>query len=273
LSKDNGKTIQPEQVEKIWSLFFPEGTGILDNKEDRIDQLRAKRRIEIRSLNSSSLKPPLSKILFTSNALLTLPPEKMPPESFPFSDLLNNKLKEIIREEQQYWYDHPVQIGVEPEKNEILYGLRGLDEAIDIEKDRGNVPAEAKMTCLLSLSVTHKGLQQIARPYLTEALGQAGGLRNIDVLVFTEATAREIIDKVIGPASEHYLSTSDRKVLYDIFGVDGEYGRMLSPRNFLAFRFAVGAGPIIELSRRLIQPRILFSQLCILSPYGNLSQF
>ena len=33
-----------------------------------------------------------------------------------------NALEEVVLEDQVFWYDHPVQIGVEPDRNEILYG-------------------------------------------------------------------------------------------------------------------------------------------------------
>ncbi len=227
MSKEKASPITQEQIEKLWSLFFPEGAGILNNENTCIDKLRAKRRIDITQLNPSPLTDPLSKILFTSNVLLTIPASTLP-ETFKFSELLNKKLKEIIHEDQHYWYDHPIQLGVDQEKNEIIYGLRGLDEAMAVEKTRGNVAADSKMTCVLSVSATHKGLQQIARPYLNEALAHAGGLNNIDVLVFTEATTKEIVDTVLGPAAEHYLQSSDRQALHEIFGVDGEYGRHYS---------------------------------------------
>ncbi len=228
LSKEKNLTIKQEYVEKLWSLFFPEGAGIINNEEACIDKLRAKRCIDITQLSSSSLTDPLSKILFTSNVLLTIPSASTSLETFKFNDFLNTKLEEIIHEDQLYWYDHPIQLGVDQEKNEIIYGLRGLDEAMAVEKNRGNVSADSKMTCVLSVSVTHKGLQQVARSYLNEALTHAGGLNHIDVLVFTEAATKEIIDTVLGPASEHYLQASDRQALYETFGVDGEYGRHYS---------------------------------------------
>ena len=47
-------------------------------------------------------------------------------------------LKEVVNEDQVFWYDHPIQIGVEPDKNEILYGLHHLSEALLYEKKLKN---------------------------------------------------------------------------------------------------------------------------------------
>ena len=71
----------------------------------------------------------------------------------------------VIQEEQLYWYDHPVPIGVEPGHNEVLYGLQGLDDAVEFEKQRGTMDRNARVTCVLSVSVTHKGLQGLVKDY------------------------------------------------------------------------------------------------------------
>ena len=56
--------------ERRWSVFFPEGTGIWENRQDRIKQLRKKRMVSITELNASPLTDPGRQILFTSNVLL-----------------------------------------------------------------------------------------------------------------------------------------------------------------------------------------------------------
>ena len=86
-------------------------------------------------------------------------------------------------EKQIFWYDHPIQIGVKPEQNEVIYGLRGLSQAIEFEKARGN-PKGDRITCVLSVSVTHQGLQKLAKQYLEEELSRFQHLDNIDVYVF-----------------------------------------------------------------------------------------
>ena len=233
-------------AEKIWSVFFPEANGILANKQERIKALRTKRTVTITKLNTTPISDPARQILFTSNVLLTIPPVSKSLDELPFSDYLKEKLLEIIREPQLYWYDHPIQIGVEQEKNEILYGIRGLDMAFDFERDRGNMSLDAKPICVLSVSVTHQGLRGIARRYLEEEFLRSGSLKNIDVYVFTEVDTQQIIDEILAPAVVHYLKCEDAKELLSVFGVDGEYGRHYSFLKAIAAFWSIFIQPEIR---------------------------
>ena len=217
-----------ETAEKIWSVFFPEADGIRANKQERIKALREKRTVNITELNKTPITDPARQILFTSNTLLTIPPALKSLDELPFSDYLKEKLFEIIREPHVFWYDHPIQLGVKPEKNEILYGIRGLEAALEFERKRGNMSWDAKLTCVLSVSVTHRGLQGIAKRYLKEEFLRSGRIRNIDIYVFTEADTQQIINEILTPAAMHCLQCEDAKELLGVFGVDGEYGRHYS---------------------------------------------
>jgi len=214
-----------EAAEKIWAVFFTEANGILGNRQGRIKELREKRAVTITELNSVPITDPTRQIIFTSNVLLTTSPPSKPLDDISCGDHIKEKLLSISREQQLYWYDHPIQVGVEPEKNEVIYGLRGLEKAIEFERERGNVPGNARVTCLLSVSVTHRGLHDIAKMYLEEELTRSGRLQNIDLYVFTEADTRLIISEILAPAAGHYLKHGDADNLLDMFGVDGEYGR------------------------------------------------
>lgn len=228
LSDKKNKDKDREKAEKVWSVFFPEGNGILENKREGIERLRAKRSITIADLNRDPINHPASEILFTSNALLTIPPSSLSIDESNLSDDLKKSLDEIAGEPQLYWYDHPVQVGVEPKKNEIIYGLRGLDEAFEFESERGELSNDIRPVFVLSVSVTHRGLQQIARKYIEEEIRQSSPLKNIDVCVFTEADTERIIDEVIKPAAIHYMKYEEPSKLLRVFGVDGEYGRHYS---------------------------------------------
>ena len=214
-----------ETVEKTWSVFFPEGEGIRTNEKERIKTLREKRAVTITDLNRTPIADPSRQILFTSNVLLTIPPASKPFDELPFSGRFKEKLLEVMGEPQIYWYDHPIQIGVDPEKNEILYGLKGLEAAFDFEQGRGNLASEISPVCVLSVSVTHRGLQNIAKMYLKEELLRSGSLKNIDLYLFTEADTKRIVDEILTPASAKYLKRKDEEELLDVFGVDGEYAR------------------------------------------------
>jgi hypothetical protein len=213
--------------ERRWSVFFPEGTGIWENRQDRIKQLRKKRMVNITELNTSPLTDPGRQILFTSNVLLTVPDKSKSPKELNLTNDLKSRIFQAAHEPQIYWYDHPVQIGVKPEQNEVFYGLRGLDETVEYERNRDRMPAE-KITCLLSVSVTHQGLQGLAKRYLEEDISQSHGFKNIDVYVCTEADAKLIAQDILVPAAEHYTGNGNAAELLSVFGVDGEYGRHYS---------------------------------------------
>ena len=52
------------------------------------------------------------------------------------ADPLRNQIKTIAKEEQKYWFDHPIPLDIKTEANEIIYGLNGLNEAVAFEKAR-----------------------------------------------------------------------------------------------------------------------------------------
>ncbi|CAN5795972.1 hypothetical protein BH24CHL6_BH24CHL6_06550 [soil metagenome] len=206
----------------LWSVFFPEGVGILNQPEGHVAALRAARTVTLSDLAAHPIRRPTSEVLFTSNVLLTVPSSSTDVDSLPYSDELRRELRLAQQEPQQHWYDHPIQIGVAASSNELLYGLRGLDEAIGFERARR--PEWGKLRVALSVSVTHDRLQRVAHEYVRTELASAGGLRNLDVYVFTEAETRRLARDVLAPASGG--ETGAR--LQAVFGVDGEYGRHYS---------------------------------------------
>jgi hypothetical protein len=225
-NKENSDSAE-ETNERIWSVFFPEATGIFGERQERIKRLRAKRTVTITKPNASPLVEPGRQLLFTSNVLLTIPKESMPLDELDFSSDLKEKLFQAACEPQIYWYDHPIQIGVKPDQNEVLYGLRGLEQTVEFERARGNMSGK-RITCVFSVSVTHRGLQGLARKYLEEEISRSQGFNNIDLYVFTEADTTLIVEEILVPAAEHYLKHDGAKELLDVFGVDGEYGRHYS---------------------------------------------
>ena len=235
LSNKENLTKRDEVAEQIWSVFFPEANSLRENWSKRLAALRKRRTITITQLNQTPINAPARQILFTSNVLLTFPPQSQSPDELPLSYELREELNLAMQGAQLYWYDHPIQIGVVPEKNEALYGLRGLEAALEFERTHGKAENDAKLTCLLSVSVTHPSLQSIARPYLEEEFSKAGGLRYTDVYVFNEADCRRLLDDILVPAANHFFGPKDSEELLSVFGVDGEYGRHYS------FLKAIGA--------------------------------
>jgi len=220
-------------AERLWSVFCPEAAGVLDARYEKVERLREKRAVTVTEHNENPVES-VREILFTSNALLTLPSRSTDIGDLSLSADVLNELSRVAREPQVFWYDHPVQIGVTPEQNEILYGLRGLDDTMAYELSRGNVDSGEKCVCALSVSVTHTGLHSVARRYVAEELARTGGFENLHVYVFCESDTQAIIEKVLTPAAEHYMDRRDAGELLTVFGVDGEYGRHYSFLKALA---------------------------------------
>ncbi len=232
-------------AEESWSVFFPEGTGIRGRVREQVAALRRQRTV---TLGSSSRKPRLTdpgrQLLFTANVLLTAP--RSPLGELPGGAELRRAVAAAQDEPQQYWYDHPIPLDVRPEHNEILHGLRGLEAAAAYEVERGNLRRDSRLTCVLSVSTTHDGLQPIARRYLASELARAGGLSHLDVYAFTEADTRRLVERVLVPAAARYHPDEDDAAgLLTVLGVDGEYGRHYSFLKAIAALWHVLIDPSI----------------------------
>jgi hypothetical protein len=204
-----------ETINKIYKVFFPEGVSLSDpdKREENIELLRKKRLIKLSKLNSSPVTDPAEEILFTSNILITTPSALTITDSHAVDPRLKQALQQITQEEQMYWYDHPIPVGVAPENNEVLYGLEGLDRAIEYEKEHGNIA---------------KGLQGIVKEYLESELRKEKNIRHLEVHIFTESDTVKLIKDILIPAAVKYECMEDNSLLYAVIGVDGEYGRHYS---------------------------------------------
>jgi hypothetical protein len=212
----------------IWGFLFPEGASCCDDPDHVVSELRDERTIRVDQLNPQPIADPINEMLFTSNILLTVPADLTAMDDLPFSLPLREQIKIIATEEQQYWFDHPIPLDIEADANEIIYGLKGLNEAVAFEKARGNAAADARMACALSVSVTHSGLKTVARDYLQEAFASAADMPHLDVYVFSEAATDQLVDEVLAPAAAQFLGSDDVERVRRVFGVDGEYGRHYS---------------------------------------------
>ncbi len=220
-----------------WKLFFPEGLQSFEQRAEKEAALRKKRTVQIEALNPTPLTDPAREILFTSNVLLTRPLKTMP--------AFAGALQLLPNEEQKFWYDHPVPLDMPEEKNEIIYGLRGLDNALKVEKERGNLSAGEKVRCVLSCSVTHDSLHKIAKAYVQQLIENSGGFEHLKVFLFTEEDTRRIVREVLQPAAERLLNTNE-KIDFEVFGVDGEYGRHYTFLKAIAAFWSVLIDPQVK---------------------------
>jgi len=233
-------------AERFWSVFFPEARGIHGREAEAVAELQAKRTVSIEALNPTPISDPGREILFTSNVLLTVPNNRAALEGSTLSAHFKERISRVMEEAQQFWFDHPIHVGVKPEHNEILYGLHGLEAAFDFERRRGNLDRDTKPACVLSISATHRGLLPLAREYIEEELGRSGGLESLQVYGFTEADTERILDEVLCPAASHYLQREDARSFLKVLGVDGEYGRHYSFLKAIAAFWAVFIDPGIR---------------------------
>ena len=253
-------------TEIIWSAFFPQAVGIRGDVEGHIRDLRAARTVTVIRPASDPISNPGREILFTSNVLLTIPAESTDVGTLPYPQPLRDAIAAAVAEPQRFWFDHPIQLGVEPARNELSYGLRGLDAAVDAEPEAGRV------TCLLSVSVTHDGLGPVARPYVEAELARVGGLRHLDVVVVTEGDARRLVDEVIVPALRPSLGEPDVAAaapgLRAIVGVDGEYGRHYSFLKAIAALWHVVIDPVVRATFKIDLDQV-FPQDVLLAETGR----
>jgi hypothetical protein len=254
-------------AEKFWAVFFPEAHGLRSHREERIEELRSRRRVTITRLNSFPLTDPAREMLFSANVLLTLPLDTKKMDALPLSDKAKEMLARTSLEPQLFWYDHPIPLGVEPGKNEVLYGLRGLEKALEFERENGHIAEGTRPVCVLSASVTHGGLRELAGSYIQGELVRSGGLKMLDLYAFTEADTQRIIAEVIGPAGAHYLRRTDSEPLLGVFGVDGEYGRHYSFLKALAAFWRVLIDPRIKATFKIDLDQV-FPQKKLLAETG-----
>ncbi len=225
LAGENGNQV----IDALHAVFFPEGR-FLDEEEKRsrkIDDLRRKRMVSIEKLNPRPITRPDREIIFTSNVLLTVP-LNVDQQNQHLDETFKSVLREVCKERQKFWYDHPIPLGIEPKNNEILHGLYGLEEMLNFEIEKGHIPAESRLTVILSASTTHDGLHPLVEKYFTSLLHEAEALTHIDLYIFNEDDTGKLLDGALIPLVERYFPGCGTKELSAVFGVDGEYGRHYS---------------------------------------------
>ncbi|MFP4484883.1 MAG: hypothetical protein ACLFO1_08535 [Spirochaetaceae bacterium] len=237
-----GSRWNAETRRRLWRVFFPEGAATATDPDGAAETIRRRRRITIESLNPVPITDVAAQVLFTSNVLLTVPESPEAARRLGLSAAATGAILAALEEPQDYYYDHPIRMGVAPEHNEVLYGLRNLDAAVDYEKRLGTVAPEARVTVALSVSVTHTSLHAAAREYLSAVAARAGGFDHLTVYAFTEDACRRMVAETLAPQGEAVV----REELTRIFGVDGEYGRHYSFLKALAAWWNVYIDPEIR---------------------------
>jgi hypothetical protein len=244
---DPQSEIPQELAEAFWAVFLPEAEGVRASWDTRVEELRRQRTVEVESLCSSPIAHPASEILWTANALLTVPSKDSGSDNLHLDDAIRRQIETADMGEQEYWYDHPVQIGVAPEKNEVLYGLRGLTQMLDFEKRRGNAASGDRLDVALSVSVTHPGLHAVAKPYIESVLKASPEVHDLNIHIFTEDDTEKLIADFLVPAARQFgLEASDPSLFDAVFGVDGPYGRHYNFLKAISAIWQIVQSPVIK---------------------------
>ena len=255
-------------LKKIWEVLFPEGADCLSDQAEKILSLRTHRRVHITEPNASPIDNPSRQMLFLSNLLVTTPGDSDSLDVLPYGSRMVGKLRQVMGEKQRYWFDHPIQIGVSNDNNEAIYGLRGLDNAISFEKERGVAQPTDKLTCLLSVSVTRDGLHGIVKDYLREVYDSTEPFSHLNIYLFSENDTDRITTEILLPAMEKYLGLRDAGSLRRVFGVDGEYGRHYSFLKAMSALWQVLIDPMVKGSFKLDLDQV-FDQAALVKETGN----
>jgi len=267
LSGPAGARDRAGKVRQVQKLFFPEGLGLL-SEDDRCRQerlLRNRRAVAIGRPNDSPIADPAREILFTSNILVTVPLDSAKAGDTPG---LRELVGGITPGAQKYWYDHPIPIGIAADRNEALYGMRGLDRMMAYEKESGHVPSDARLTCLLSASTTHDELHAIVKDYFELEFRANGPWENLDLFLFSETDCRLIVEKVLEPLVAEFMPRAGAEDLLAVFGVDGEYGRHYSFLKAVAAFWQVFIDPQVKATFKIDLDQV-FDQQALVRETGH----
>jgi len=243
INKEGARLESTKDVATLWEVFFPEGARLCGPKEEMVRELREKRKVKIQRINPKPIENPLQEILFTTNILLTVPLADNPADLHCVPQGLVGPVLQARHSTQSYWYDHPIPIGIPPEKNELVYGLEALNDAVDFEKKFRGAPESAKLRCLLSVSVTHDALKSLAKPLIMEIIRSAGNLEHLDIFLWTETDTEALARNVLAPGVRRCLGYDAESDLRAVIGVNGEYGRHYSFLRAISALWKVCCGP------------------------------
>ncbi len=202
----------PLSEKNLWNLFCPEASEASEDPNALKERLLKKRKLSNLYQSKKTLSNPSKEILFSSNVLITTPSDFSSPN---IPEEIKYEVLEFKNINQSFWYDHPIPLDASKDENEIIYGLENLDNALAFEVQRNNIDKLDKITLVLSVSVTHQGLEKIALKYLKSIIKTNLKLKHIDVFLFDEDICNKITSIVF----------PDKDQTNNIMGVNGNYGR------------------------------------------------
>lgn len=236
--------VEPELLaEAISKVWMPElemdDESILDRW--RLSDLKA---------NREPVKP--EQVLLQLNALYTVPEKGAEKKITRLPERLRQQAREVQRDpgKKVADYDHPVHLYEEDGQHELIGCLRDLDEEIGFEKEQGVLPEDHAVPVLLSVSVTHEGIDQAAGDWI-EWLLESKHYHHLHVFVLTETMVRRIEKALAGGEGEARTEGrpgsgpvgGDRDAgLFPVFSVFGKYGRHFNALKYSQLLFEKSHG-------------------------------
>ena len=230
-----------EEISKVW---LP---------ELEMDDVSILRRWGLRDLtkNPEPIQP--EEVMLQLNALYTVPEgdtggsfSRLPAEMRKRAEYVSRHPGNKVAD-----YDHPVPLYEEDRKHELVSCLLELDGEIRFEKEQGVLPEKHKVPVLLSVSVTHEGLDAAAGEWI-EGLLESRHYEHLQVIVLTETRIRQIKRELISHTSgsgDTSAEISDPSVPADsrdssgpadpwpVFSVFGKYGRHFNALKYSQLLF------------------------------------
>ena len=199
----------------LWEYFCPTAKQADEHPEKMTQTIFKKRSLSNLKKANIQLDTPASQLLFTSNILISPP---IDPNSEDLPAPFFDEARYFYNQPQDYWYDHPIPLDASNQENELLYGLRKLDDALNIEKNKGVIDKNSKINMVLSISVTHIGMEGLAVRYVEMLINEHLNLKHLNIYAFDENKCQQLISS---------LCPDDKKAA-EAFGVNGSYGRHYS---------------------------------------------
>ncbi len=247
--------IDPEDRRHPWDIFCPPAAAASAAPDDMAETIHARRRLHDLKPPSAPLRAPAAELLFTANALISPPLDPDSPDVPADHRAAGHHFAES---RQTFWYDHPIPLDARPEENEILYGLASLDRALAAECEAGTLPPAARMDLVMSVSVTHPGMEETGFAYVRDIITRHLDLRHLRVFVFDEDRCR---------AMARCLCPGDAAAA-DIFGVNGAYGRHYSFLKVIRLVWLMVVNPRVRFAFKIDLDQI-FDQTALKSHTGR----
>ncbi|MEC8641911.1 MAG: hypothetical protein VXZ67_03290 [Pseudomonadota bacterium] len=213
-----------------WEIFCPPAAAASTAPDEMADAIRARRQLHAITPADAPLRAPAEELLFTTNALICPPLDPDSPEVPPDHRAAGRRFADS---QQAFWYDHPIPLDARPEENEILYGLASLDRALAVECADGTLPPGSRIDLVMSVSVTHPGMEATAFAYVRDIIGQHLDLRHLRIFLFDEERCRAMVRSLCPGDS----------AAGDAFGVNGAYGRHYSFLKAILLVWQIAVNP------------------------------